>query len=197
MIYKKDNFYHVYNRGCNKERIFFDGTDYQKLLQKMKNTKASYGIEIIAYCLMPNHFHFLLFQSTDTPISKWLKVLFSGYVQYINRKYNRSGTLFERSAIPRLITNNNYIIRACHYIHANPLKHGFVSEAVDWNYSSLIYYLEGDFRFIDSRVNHLFFSNRNYKNEFAEYVENKYYHDEYPEKLSSKKNLHLRLSGDK
>ena len=186
MIYQKDNFYHVYNRGCNKEDIFFNDSDFQKLLHKMKNAKFSYGIEILAYCLLPNHYHFLLYQSSDIPISKWLKVIFSGYVQYINRKYNRSGTLFERSAIPRIITNNNYIIRTCHYIHANPIKHGFVSDASDWKYSSLNCYLDHDNEFISDRIVKLFFLNSSYRLGFNEYVQNKFFNEDNPEKLSSK-----------
>ncbi|MDO9577000.1 MAG: transposase [Candidatus Cloacimonadales bacterium] len=185
MIYQKDNFYHVYNRGCNKEDIFFDGSDYQKLLQKMKKTHSYYGVEILAYCLMPNHYHFLLFQPSDIPIFKWLKVLFSGYVQYINQKYHRSGTLFERSAVPKIITNNNYVIQACHYIHSNPIKHGFASDAYDWQYSSLNYYHEHNFEFLSDRLIKLFFTDFSYKVGFAEYVNNKFYNDDTPEKLSS------------
>jgi REP-associated tyrosine transposase len=178
MIYQKSNFYHVFNRGCNKEAIFFNDSDYSKLLSKMKITNSSYNIEIIAYCLTPNHYHFLLFQAGLRPVSDWLKSLFSGYVQYINRKYARSGTLFERSAKPKLISENAYLQRVCHYVHANALKHRFVSDLKVWKYSSLNFYLNNDFSFISDRLINLFYPTKSYELDFNLYIENSSFDDE-------------------
>ena len=88
MIYQKDNFYHIFNRGCSKEKIFRSDSDYRKLLHKMNVNKVKLNIEIISYCLLPNHYHFLLYQKSDLPISDLLRNVFNGYVQYYNRKYN-------------------------------------------------------------------------------------------------------------
>ena len=131
MIYQKDNYYHVFNRGCNKEKIFFAESDYKNVLTKIKLTQSTYKIEVIAYCLLPNHYHLMLYQASNKPISDWLRDLFNGYVQRFNRKYDRSGTIFERTAKPKLITSDKYLIDGIHYIHANPFKHGMTDNPAD------------------------------------------------------------------
>ncbi len=175
MIYQEGNYYHIYNRGCNKENIFFSESDYKMLLSKIDQTKDKKKIEIIAYCLIPNHYHFLVHQNSEQAVSDWLKSLFSGYVQKVNRKYQRSGTLFERSAQPKLIAKDKYLVEIIHYIHTNPLKHGLVKNPVDWKYSSLTYYLEiRQNRLINDRVIKEYFSDGfSYKGSFQEYLEDK------------------------
>ncbi len=180
MIYQESNFYHVYNRGCNKENIFFQESDYNNLLSRIDETKDRKNIEIITYCLMPNHYHFLLYQDSERPVSDWLKSLFSGYVQRINRKYDRTGTLFERSAKPKLVTDDNYLIELIHYIHANPLKHNFVVNPIGWRYSSLPYYLNNEQnKLMSQRAILKYFSDSfNYQESFHEYLESKKYEEE-------------------
>jgi len=180
MIYQEGNFYHIYNRGCNKENIFFSESDYNNLLSRMQQTKNTNNVEIVAYCLMPNHYHFLLYQDSKKPVSDWLKSLFSGYVQRINRKYDRAGTLFERSAKPKLVTDENYLIELIHYIHANPLKHNFVADQLDWKYSSLSYYLNNEQnQSMSQRAILAYFSDGfNYKDSFSKYLEKKTFEEE-------------------
>ena len=176
MIYQKGNYYHVFNRGCNKEKICFNNQDYKSLLKKIKQTIEVYEIEVIAYCLMPNHYHFLLYQVSDKPVSEWLKSLFSGYVQIINRKYNRAGTLFERSAKPKLISNDEYLINVIHYIHSNPIKHGLIDHPNAWEFSSLNDYLGNWKGFISKKVlENYFHENWTYQNSFQDYLESKIY----------------------
>ncbi len=133
------------------------------------------------YVIMPNHYHFLLFQTSDKPVSEWLKSLFSGYVQQINQKYDRRGTLFERSAKPKLVTNDNYLIELIHYIHANPLKHNFVADPIDWKYLSLSDYLDNKTSKLTSlRVISEYFSDcYNYKDSFQEYLESKKFEEDF------------------
>ncbi len=181
MIYQESNYYHVFNRGCNRENIFFSKSDYNILLSKMQKTKDKKNIEIIAYCLMHNHYHFFLYQNSERSVSDWLKSLFSGYVQRINRKYDRSGTLFERSAKPKLVTNDNYLIELIHYIHANPLKHGFVISPEDWKYSSLSDYLNNEASKLTSKrvISDYFSDGYSYKDSFQEYLESKKYEEDF------------------
>ena len=179
MIYQQGNYYHVFNRGCNKEKIFIAESDYKKLLSKIKLTKDTYKIEIIAYCLLPNHYHLMLYQASDKPISDWLRDLFNGYVQRFNRKYNRSGTIFERTAKPKLITSDKYLIDGIHYINSNPFKHGLVENPVDWKFSSLSEYL-GDKNVLVSKriVGSYFYQDYTYQTSFQEYMENKKFLEE-------------------
>ena len=89
------HYYHVYNRGCNRQPIFANAGNYLFLLRRAKSFLVSYPLSVIAYCLMPNHYHFLLRQETDQVLSKFVNVLFNAYVQAVNRQQGRKGTLFK------------------------------------------------------------------------------------------------------
>ena len=136
--FSKGNSYHVFNRGCNKEKIFFNEGNYIYLTQKIMKTYEKYKVQIISYCLMPNHYHFLVKQDSDIPISEWIRVMFIGYVQAVNIQQNRSGTLFEGRAKHILVDKQNYLIHLSRYIHLNPVKAGLVSTPDDWKYSNFL-----------------------------------------------------------
>lgn len=110
------HIYHIFNRGVNKGEIFFAEEDYQRFLLTathylIKTTKFSYEkafilndpgsleekpkVEILAYCLMPNHFHFLIKQLVDNGLSSYLQHVTNSYVHYVNIKYKRIGPLFQ------------------------------------------------------------------------------------------------------
>jgi len=138
MIYTKGGFYHIYNRGCNKELIFFSEHDYHYLLDKIEINKKREKFNIIAYCLMPNHYHFLIQQKSELPVSSWISFIFNGYVQSINKQQNRSGTLFEGRAKSKQIDKEKYLIRLVLYIHFNPVSAGLVSKPEEWEYSNYL-----------------------------------------------------------
>ena len=120
MIFGKNQYYHIYNRGCNKGTIFCDETDYQKLISYIKTSNHSDYFELYAFALMPNHYHFFLKQISDKPVYKWFQYIFNQYVQYFNKRYNHSGTIFEGSFKTKIITNQKYFGLISHYIHSNP-----------------------------------------------------------------------------
>ena len=136
MIYDENGFYHVYNRGCNKELIFTEISDYKNLINRIKESEFNKYLNIISFCLMPNHYHFLVQQKTEKPVSDWISFIFNGYVQYFNHKYTRSGTLFEGRVKARSITDEKYLIRSSLYIHDNPVKAGLVSKPENWEFSN-------------------------------------------------------------
>ena len=136
MVFEQGNYYHLFNRGCNKEPLFNSEADYYELLNRIKNSDHRFYVNIISYCLMPNHYHFLVQQKTDCPVTKWIRFIFNGYVQYYNQKYERSGTLFESRVKPKLITDNNYLLRVVLYIHLNPVLAKLVSKPEDWEFSN-------------------------------------------------------------
>ena len=161
MPYRKSTFFpggyfHIYNRGVNRNQIFFSEEDYCYCLSLLKKYAETYYITIIAYCLMPNHFHFILRQNSDKSISQFIGVVFNAYVQSVNKKYNRIGTLFEGRFKNTHIDNENYILQLCRYLHLNPVKARIVNAPEEWPYSdyndwiakrSLIQF---DFNFISS-----------------------------------------------
>ena len=133
----KNSFHHVYNRGVNKENIFFEKDDYFYFLNKIHLNKKKYSIKFLAYCLMPNHFHFFVMQETDEfTISDFMSSLLNSYTKHINNKYQRSGTLFESKFKSKLIDNEKYFIWLIKYILNNPEKAGLVENYYEWDFSN-------------------------------------------------------------
>lgn len=135
-IYLENGFYHIYNRGVEKRKIFLDPQDYSTFLRYLKNyldpelkTKPSGlinkenisdKVDLLAYCLMPNHFHFFLKQTTKDGVTRFLRRLLTSYVLYFNKKYNRQGSLFQGKPKGVLIESEPYFLHLTRYIHLNP-----------------------------------------------------------------------------
>jgi len=141
MPYRSDTFtqgqyYHIYNRGTGKAKIFFNEGNYQYLLHLVKKYYQKHGATVIAYCLMPNHYHFLLRQETEAPLSKFLQVLFNSYVQALNLQQARTGTLFEGRFKHKCVDHWEYLMILCRYIHLNPVNAKLVACPEDWAYSN-------------------------------------------------------------
>lgn len=142
-----DEFYHLYNRGVDKRKIFWDDHDRQRFLMllylcneretvHLKNLKrggTTYRdvfsfdrgkplVAIGAYCLMPNHFHLLVREVTKGGISLFMQKLLTGYAMYINKRHERSGALFEGRFKSERVHTDNYFHYLYSYIHLNPVK---------------------------------------------------------------------------
>ncbi len=92
MAHFAGQYYHVYNRGCNREPIFCSEENYKFLLRQAKRFLADAAVAVIAYCLMPNHYHLLLRSENDGAIARYVQRLFNSYTQAFNRQQSRSGT---------------------------------------------------------------------------------------------------------
>lgn len=143
MPYREDNFvlgryYHIYNRGAGRGLLFFNPSNYKYLLKLVVRYYRRYGAGVIAYCLMPNHYHFLLRQETDEPLSKFINTLFNAYVQAVNNQQDRSGTLFEGRFRHICIDREEYLLHLCRYLHMNPVKAQLVLKPEDWPYSNYL-----------------------------------------------------------
>jgi len=138
MAHLAGHYYHVYNRGCNRERVFASDDNYRYLLRQIKRFLPGAAISIIAYCLMPTHYHFLLHSDTDNAIGRFIQRLFNGYTQAFNRQQGRSGTLFEGRAKSMEVDEEQYAIYLCRYIHLNPVAAGLVRHPEDWPYSNYL-----------------------------------------------------------
>ena len=148
--YIEDGYYHVYSRGINKEKIFLDKQDYEVFLslfkrylsdEPQKDLKGrlypSYhdDIKLLAYCLMPNHFHAFVLQSEPEAIKELFKSVITAYSMYFNKKYKRQGPVFQSRYKASLILNDSYYEHISRYIHLNPENY------TDYPYSSYKYYL--------------------------------------------------------
>lgn len=159
MRFEPNQIYHVYNRGNNKQPIFFTEANYLYFLQKIKTEWKKYA-DVLCYCLMPNHFHLMLVPNTEgckniiladkethlQNLSKTIGKTLSSYTKAINIQNNTAGNLFQRKTQAKLLTGPNrpverfsiqdYLLTCFHYIHQNPLKARLVNNLKDWLYSS-------------------------------------------------------------
>ena len=136
------HYYHIYNRGCNREPIFVDDENYLFLLRRAKSFLADYPLNVIAYCLMPNHYHFLVRPEEDGASSRFIQRLFNSYTQAFNKQHKRSGTLFEGRAKSILVDTDEYVLYLCRYIHLNPVRAGLVAHPGEWPYSNYLEWVE-------------------------------------------------------
>ena len=151
MSLEESYIYHVYNRGNNSDRIFFQPRNYEYFMVKMKKHIAP-QCNLLAFCLMPNHFHFLV-QATKRSLtkvksahiemnhfSKGLKDLLGGYTKGINSQEHRTGSLFTKSTRIKKTQdwtlNLDYSTACFNYIHQNPLRAGLVTNLKEWVFSS-------------------------------------------------------------
>jgi putative transposase len=145
---QKGYFYHIYNRGINRALIFFEERNYYFFLKRFEYYLLKY-VDIYSYCLLPNHFHYLIKikenefkEDTNkdmkrlTALEKAFRDFFISYAKSINSEYKRTGALFQYKFKRKLITDHNYLTSIIAYIHLNPVKAGLCNEPQDWKFSS-------------------------------------------------------------
>ncbi len=136
--YQDKKYYHVYNRGANKQNIFLSYGNYDFCLRVVGKYLPKYHVSVMAYCLMPNHYHFLLRQNDNGSISRFIQTTFNAYSQAINLSSGHSGTLFQGRVKGLEITSNEYAVRLARYIHYNPVAAGLVGKPEAWEFSDYL-----------------------------------------------------------
>jgi putative transposase len=129
-------YYHIFNRGINRGKIFFSTENYNYCLRLIQKYTELFNISVIAFCLMPNHYHLVLRQNSEKNISDLMQLVFNAYVQAVNRKMGRKGTLFEGRFKHIQIDKENYVLHLCRYIHLNPVRAKLVKFPEDWLFSN-------------------------------------------------------------
>lgn len=156
-------YYHVYNRGVEKRDVFLCDRDYLRFLESTKefnSIKPIYSlylhnqlkrkgvidvgriqklVEIVCYCLNPNHFHFIIKQVEKKGISEFMKRLGGGYTKYFNYHYKRSGVLFQGKFKSARIRTNAHLLYLSAYVNRNYFIHGYGDDS-NWKYSSFLDY---------------------------------------------------------
>jgi len=160
------SFYHVYNRGNNRDFVFRDEEDFRAFLFRVglglgfdvkelsENPLTSVpfsriritdskqeSFKLHAFCLMPNHFHFMIEQCSDIPISKFILKICTSYAMYANKKYSRVGNIFQDCFKSVLINSNEQFMWTPAYIHMNPVKDGLAKHPSNYKWSSYSDYL--------------------------------------------------------
>lgn len=165
--------YHIYNRGVNRVPIFEDNRDYQRfrdligyyrfiaasprfssfktlkkeLREKIIASRKEKFVDFIAFCLMPNHFHFVLKQLKEKGISEFLRRISDGYTRYFNTKHKRIGPLFQGRFKSVLVETDEQLAHLVRYVHINPYTSYVVrrvEDLLDYPWSSFREYLDGE-----------------------------------------------------
>lgn len=142
-------YYHIYNRGNAKQDIFLDDNDFLFFLLRLKqnlfpdkfgnsrNRSLPVGsFSLISYCLMSNHFHFLLRQNAAVPTTKLLQRICTSYSIYFNKRYKHVGHVFQDQYKQVLINSDPYLVWLSAYIHNNPVVAGLVNSPARYRWSS-------------------------------------------------------------
>lgn len=121
IAFANGDYYHIYNRGTEKRRIFLTDSDHRRFIKKMEEYASDRCVRITSYCLMPNHYHLLLQQLRDKGISTFMHRIGVSYGTYFNKKNDRTGRLFSSTyhAVP--IESTGQLLHIARYIHLNPL----------------------------------------------------------------------------
>ena len=171
IVFANEFYYHIFNRGIDRKDVFTDKREFLRAIETLKYyrfsslkiklsrflklteedqrtyfnqiTNQNKLVEIIAYCLMPNHFHFLIKQLRDSGISKFLANLQNSYTKYFNTKHERVGPLFQGLFKAVLVETNEQLIHLSRYIHLNPSSSAIVKidQLENYPWSSLPEYL--------------------------------------------------------
>ncbi|NUN70203.1 MAG: transposase [Bacteroidetes bacterium] len=135
-IQSSQTFFHVYNRGADRAAIFFQERHYLDFVQRMKNAVDPQVLEIVAFCLMPNHYHLILYQKIPYAIPAFIRAVCEGYVKSVNLQYFRTGHLFEGRYRIKPITADEYLLHLARYIHRNPIRARLVTAVEAWQHSN-------------------------------------------------------------
>ena len=192
--FNKKEHYHIYNRGVDKRKFIMDEEDLERFLESMaefntalpigsiyensfvkKSQNAQLGssasklVNFVCYCINPNHYHFILEQLEENSISKFMHRLGTGYTNYFNKKYERSGTLFQGAFKAIHIDSNEYLLHLSAYINLNRRAHKLGSEASKSSWEEYIKNgLEESGKFCNKDIILKQFKNKENYREFAE-----------------------------
>jgi putative transposase len=130
------HLYHIFNRSINREKIFTREENYRYFIGKLLELDSEW--ELIGYCLMPTHFHFLVRIGTDNQDSlrRAIGDMLSGYTKGVNKERGRTGSLFQQHTKAKVIKDQTYLKMVLHYIHQNPLRAGISKSLSDWPHTS-------------------------------------------------------------
>lgn len=163
--FEENAFYHVFNRGVEKRKIFLDSKDFKIFIYylfvylkplddvlkkypllpiRLHPKNLSSEVELISYSLMPNHFHFLLRQFSKNGISRLMKQVTNAYTEYFNKRYERTGGLMQGTFKAVRVGTDEQLIHLSRYIHLNPIVGGVVNNIDYYNWSSYKDFIMGN-----------------------------------------------------
>ncbi|MDC0598620.1 transposase [Gammaproteobacteria bacterium] len=135
-MYLPDFPYHLIQRGNNREAVFYESESYQYYLSLWQQLSVKYGVDVHAYVLMTNHIHFLATPRETDSLSLVMKNVGSRYAQYVNKRYTRTGSLWEGRHKSSLVSSARYLLTCYRYIELNPVRACMVAQPEEYQWSS-------------------------------------------------------------
>ena len=129
--------YHLINRGNDRAELFHDEDDYHAFVRLLRQATARVPLRPIAYCLMPNHFHLVLWPHGDGDLSRWMHWLTNAHVRRYHQHYHSSGHLWQGRFKAFPVEGDEHLLTVLRYVERNPLRAGLVDRAEAWPWSSL------------------------------------------------------------
>ncbi len=149
--YLDEHIYHVYNRGAHQYPVFRKPIHYRKCIILLQKYATQYHVALLAYCLMPNHYHLSVRQELKGSVSRFLQTTFNAYVQYYNLLESHSGTLFQGAAKSMCVNTEEYLLQVVRYIHSNPVWASLVRTPLEWPYSDFADWIDDSDRSFPGR----------------------------------------------
>lgn len=147
--------YHIVQRGNNRQACFRNPEDYRRYLDLWQRFGRHHGVNVHAYCLMTNHVHLLVTPAADESISRTMKDVGSRYAQYVNKRYQRTGTLWEGRHRSSLVQTERYLLTCYRYVELNPVRAGMVRRPEEYPWSSYSMNSRGDTGWLTPRDEYL------------------------------------------
>ena len=129
-------YYHVYNRGVGRQAIFYDDENMRFFLRRLRHFCQPGRAQVVAYCLMPNHYHLLVQVQGEQFSQQVMQPLGVSFAKAINQEHQRVGPLFQGPFRALLVERDDYLLSLSRYVHRNPVAAGLVAYPEDWLYSS-------------------------------------------------------------
>ncbi len=132
-----DTCYHVINRGNDRAIVFHDAADYCAFLRLMELATEKTPMRILGYCLMPNHFHLVLWSCSDGDISRWMHWLLTAHTKRHHRRRKTTGRIWQGRFKAFPIEQDRHLLTVLRYVERNPLRANLVENAAHWEWSSI------------------------------------------------------------
>ena len=142
--YQTGYIYHVLNRGNGRQTVFRKDADYRIFLRLMREGRKRIPVRILSYCLMPNHFHFLVMPGSANALSQWMQWLMTSHVRRYHQHHRTSGHVWQGRFKSFVIQDGKYILECGRYIELNPVRAGIVEKAENYPWTSAGVYLKAE-----------------------------------------------------
>lgn len=151
-------YYHIVTRGIDCRRLFRYDQDYRYFLELISKYLLKFQVQVIHYCLMPNHLHLLVRADRAVDLPKFLQVVLQVYASFFRKKYRSTGFVFQNRYKSRFINSDSYLLECGRYIERNPLRAKIESDLSEYPWSSYLFYANGKESTIIKTSNPLYLS---------------------------------------